>query len=121
MKVPAYVCMLTESHVCLSGGVGELRTPLRNGGLSTRLGRELGYLSIKFIDTGGPHFDNTDLRMVMLELNRIGLKFGEDDQQGCSPADFMRALHARHILRVPFSSIAWQGPGEWFTRVESPP
>ena len=121
MKVPAYVCILTDSQICLSGGVGELRAPLRNGILSTRLGRELGYLSIKFNETGGPLHDNAELHVVMLELNRIGLKFGEDFKQGCSPAAYMRELHARGILRAPFSSIAWRGPGEWLTSVEAAP
>lgn len=121
MKVPAYVCLLTGSHVCLSGGVGDLRAPLRNGPLSARLGRELGYLSLKFNETSGAHFENADLNGVMLELNRIGLMFGEDYKQGCSPADYMRELHARGILRTPFIAIAWRGPGEWFTSSVPPP
>ena len=120
MKVPAYVCILTVCHACLSGGVGELRMPLRSGNLSTRLGRELGYLSIKFNENGSLN-NNLDLQTVMLELNRIGLLFGEDCKQGCSPADYMRGLHARGVLRTPFSSIAWRGPGEWFTTIEAPP
>jgi len=121
MKVPAYVCMLDQDQICLSGGVGDLRVPLRNGVLSTRLGRHLGYLSIKFTATTGPAFENADLQWVMLELNKVGLKFGEDHKQGCSPAAFMRELQALGLLRAPFGSIAWSGPGDWFTTIEAPP
>lgn len=120
MKVPAYICMLTEAHVCLSGGVADVRGPLRNSVLSTRLSRHLGYLAINFNHTRGISFDNPDLQWVLTELNRLGLLFGEDFKQGCSPAQTMRELQRAGVLRASFGAIAWRGPGEWFTTVVAP-
>jgi|CXWL01.1.fsa_nt_gi hypothetical protein len=120
MKVPAYVCLLTDGHVCLSGGIGDVRAPLRSSPLSTRLGRHLGYLAITFNQVQPIPFANTDLHVVMAELNRLGLCFGEDYKQGWSPAEFMRELQRSGALRAAFTAIAWRGPSDWFTTVVPP-
>lgn len=120
MKVPAYVCLLTDGQVCLSGGVGDVRAPLRSSPLSSRLGRHLGYLAITFHQAQPVPLANPDLQAVMAELNRLGLCFGEDCKQGWSPAEYMRELQRSGALRTAFTSIAWSGPGDWLTTVVPP-
>jgi|GEM_PF-3054239 len=112
MKVPAYVCLITEAHICLSGGVGDVRLPLRHSILSTRLGRHEGYLSLSYVP-GAQGTHGADLRLVLVELNRLGLAFAEDQSSSAAPAHLMRELQAAGKLRTTFTAIDFRGPGDW--------
>ncbi len=110
MKMPAYVSLVTDSQICLSGGVGDVRAPLRHSPLSARLGRHEGYLSISFTVNSG---QSADFSWVLNELNKLGLAFAEDHAAAVSPAQHMRELQSQGKLRAAFMAIEFHGPGDW--------
>lgn len=71
--------------------------------------------AVRFGEPKGEIFADPKFIAVMQGLNGFGILFMEDYKQGWSPADHMRELQSRGIITVPFTSIAWRGPGDWFT------
>lgn len=60
------------------------------------------------------------LNKILLSLNDLGIIFGEDYKQPMAPADYMRELQKKSILRKPFKSIGWFGPGDFIIRTFKP-
>lgn len=50
---------------------------------------------------------------ILLSLNALGILFGEDYKQAMAPADYMRDLQGKSVLKKPFKSIGWSGPGDF--------
>ncbi len=75
-----------------------------------------GYSAISFQESNISYFENVDLIEKLFVLNENGVVFGEDYKQMYSPAEFMRALQVKGILKNNFTSIFWSGPHKWELR-----
>lgn len=54
--------------------------------------------------------DMSDFLPKMAALARLGVCFAEDYKQGMAPADIMRDLQERGLLRESFIAVSWGGP-----------
>jgi len=100
-----------EDHIRLEGDL----TDLKKKGIKVKR-KFFGFSGVAFDSSVTSHFDNIDLIERLMELNQGGALFGEDYKQAYSPADFMKELQERGILREDFQSIYWTGPGKWHIR-----
>ncbi|EDM25280.1 hypothetical protein LNTAR_24913 [Lentisphaera araneosa HTCC2155] len=69
-------------------------------------------MGIKYSELDCHDYQNTELLELVLELNNKGVFFSEDYKQTCSPAEFMKELQEKEILKGSFTSICWMN-GEW--------
>lgn len=80
-----------------------------------KIKRDSGHEVVRFADSGGDLIQNPNLADVLRRLNDAGVLFCEDCKQGWSPADVMRELQTLGAITACFTTIAWRGPGDWFT------
>ena len=100
-----------EDHIRLKGDLSRLAEK----GIKVKR-KFFGFSGIPFDSTVTSHFDNVDLIERLMELNRNQVLFGEDYKQAYSPADFMKELQEKGVLREDFRSIYWTGPDSWHVR-----
>ena len=106
---PAGLCFVNyvSSHVImLSGANWRWRDWLRAGGLP-----------VSWWSGGVPYTqhgddDLSDFVPKMIALARLCVQFAEDYKQGMAPADIMRDLQERGLLRESFVAVSWGGPGD---------
>jgi hypothetical protein len=111
MKPPPYISLIQGGWIRIEGSLKAIQ------GLSDLAQSKLfGFSGLKYQERQSP-FDNDDLISKLLELNTLGVAFGEDYKQACDPAGMMAELQKRAILRSPFTSIYWTGPGQWHLRI----
>ena len=60
------------------------------------------------------------LNEILISLNDLGILFGEDYKQVMAPADYMRDLQKKSILKKQFKSIGWSGPGDFIIKTFKP-
>lgn len=99
-----------EDHIRLKGNLSGLKK-----GIEVKK-KFFGFTGIPFDSSTASYFENIDLIQRLMELNEKGVLFGEDYKQGWSPADFMKELQEKGILREDFRSIYWTGPDNWHIR-----
>jgi hypothetical protein len=112
--------MIIGEHVCLDGDVAGLLRRTEAAALKGRMTTHLGYQALAYPASPFGNLENGALIALLRKLNALGVLFGEDYKQGWSPADVMRELQERKLVAEPFTSIAWRGPGEWFTTTHPP-
>jgi hypothetical protein len=113
MTPPPYVSIFQAGWIRVEGDLSS------NPSLMERLVRiPFGFRGIRF-DEHGVYTENISLIQAMLDLNDLGVAFGEDYKQCCDPYGFMKDLQKNHILKKSFSSIYWKGPGDWHLRENS--
>lgn len=101
-----YVNFVDASVIHLSGANRHWRAWLRAGGLP-----------VSWWLDGVPYTqrdpdDLADFLPKMAALAGLGVCFAEDYKQGMAPADIMRDLLERRLLREPFVAVSWGGPGD---------
>ncbi len=69
---------------------------------------------------GVPYSNDADCEQAMMRLASLGVCFAEDYKQGMAPADQMRDMHDRGVLKESFLAISWGGRGSG-TKVVQPP
>lgn len=101
-----YVTYVSSDVIVLSGANWGWRAWLRAGGLpvSWWLG------GVPYTQPGDD--DLSDFVPKMIALARLGVLFAEDYKQGMAPADIMRDLQERGLLRESFVAVSWGGPGK---------
>jgi hypothetical protein len=107
MKTPPYINIIQDGWISIKGDPARLKA----GGVKLEhkwfLRRGISY-------TGpGPNLENANLIDTLLVLNTAGIAFLDDYKQGWPPADVMRELQKKGILKTSFTSIVWSGPGSW--------
>lgn len=106
MRAPRGLCFVSfvdRDVIHLEGANRRWRAWLRAGGLP-----------VSWWAGGVPyvqhdHEDFADFLPKMSALARLGVCFGEDYKQGMAPADIMRELQARGLLRESFVAVGWGG------------
>ena len=99
-----YVSFVDYSVIHLQGASRSWRCWLRRGGLPVSWW--LGGVPFAQRDAA----DLSDFLPKMAALARLGVCFTEDYKQGMAPADIMRDLQARGLLRESFIAVSWGGP-----------
>lgn len=99
-----FVNYVSGSIIHLQGAHGAWRRWLRAAGLP-----------VSWWSGGVPYaqrdFDDLDdLLPKLAALAQLGVCFAEDYKQGMAPADMMRDLQARGLLRDSFIAVSWGGP-----------
>ena len=111
MEPPPYISLVQGGWIRIEGNFNRIE------GLSDLAQSKLfGFSGLKYQERQSP-FDNDDLIHKLIELNDLGVAFGEDYKQACDPAGMMAELQKRALLRSPFTSIYWTGPGQWHLRI----
>ncbi|MGE4070184.1 MAG: hypothetical protein AB7E72_03330 [Lysobacterales bacterium] len=106
-----YVSYVSETLIHLEGANRHWRAYLRAAGLPVSWW--LGGLSYPRRHPG----DESGCEAAMVALARLGVCFAEDYKQGMAPADIMRDLLDRGVLREPFVAISWNDQGGGRKRV----
>lgn len=104
---PAGLCFVTfvdNDLIHLEGANGSWRRWLRDAGLEVSWWRG----GVPFAQRDAA--DLGDFLPKMATLARLGVCFAEDYKQGMAPADIMRDLQERGLLRQPFVAVSWGGP-----------
>jgi len=110
-----YVSYVSSSVIHLEGATRPWRAYLRAAGL------QASWWS-GGVDYARQHEqDESGCEQAMIALARLGVCFAEDYKQGMAPADIMRDLMHRGVLRAPFTAISWSGKGGARKRVVHPP
>lgn len=115
---PAGLCYVTHvsmTTIHLSGANRHWRKYLRAAGLPASWWAD----GVPY--TRRHEHDESDCERIMLALAQLGVSFAEDYKQGMAPADIMRDLQQRGVLRTPFVAVSWNGPGKDRRRVVPPP
>lgn len=99
-----YVSFVDYDVIHLEGAGRRWRSWLRAAGLPVSWWRG----GVPFVQHGPD--DLVDFLPKMAALARLGVCFTEDYKQGMAPADIMRDLQARGLLRESFVAVSWGGP-----------
>ena len=118
MKPPTYISIVLDK-IRIEYLSEEIRDKIIKLGLSIEKDKS-NRDAIPFKNEGDLH-TNQDFINIFSLLNKAGIAFGEDYKQMYSPAESMRTLQSQGKITAPFTSIAWKGPGEWFTTVNVKP
>lgn len=110
-----FVNYVSNDVIVLSGANGRWRTWLRAGGLPVSWWRG----GVPYTQQGDD--DLSDFVPKMIALARLGVHFAEDYKQGMAPADIMRDLQERGLLRESFVAVSWGGPGDRRQVRQNPP
>lgn len=110
-----YVSYVRSEVIVLSGADCRWRAWLRAGGLP-----------VSWWSGGVPYAEQdddgrSDFALKMIALARLGVRFAEDYKQGMAPADIMRDLQERGLLRESFVAVSWAGPGDRREERQDPP
>ncbi len=100
-----YVTYVDSDVIHLMGADRRWRAWLRAGGLPVSWWRD----GVPFEQSSSE--DLSDFLPKMITLARLGVCFSEDYKQQMAPADIMRDLQARGLLREPFVAIGWGDNG----------
>ena len=120
-RPPAYVSLIQESEIVLSGDVSFVSRELDGSPYYDRAGANAnGDFVVDFDREVDSDLENTPLIELCRWLAEHGVLFGEDFKQLCAPAEFMRQLQSQGELTGSFKSIAWFEPGEWRVRLNEP-
>ena len=113
-KPPTYLPIILHPLVRLASLDADIRAKVVNEGLSLETD-SYGYSCVRFDDVERSDLKNISLIELLMQLNELGVVFGEDYKQLCSPAGLMRDLQQEGILRVAFKSIAFgiKKQGDW--------
>lgn len=110
MKPPPYIPLIQGGWIRVEGDLNKI------DGLTKIVRAKLfGSSGLKYDERHAP-FDNEDLIAKLVELNDLGVAFGEDYKQACDPAGMMAEIQKRSILKGSFTSIYWTAPGQWHMR-----
>lgn len=104
---PAGLCLVTfvdNDLIHLQGANGPWRQWLRAAGVPVSWWRG----GVPYVQRDAA--DLSDFLPKMAALARLGVCFTEDYKQGMAPADIMRDLQARGLLRESFVAVSWGGP-----------
>lgn len=115
-KPPPYVSLIFfGSHVKISYSTKAVREAITAAGYEI-FKDEYCVCNVK-IETQVADKDREDrLNHLLLFLNDLEIVFGEDYKQAMAPADYMRDLQDRTVLRKPFRSIGWGAPEGFLIR-----
>lgn len=110
-----YVSYVRSEVIVLCGANWRWRAWLRAGGLP-----------VSWWSGGVPYTQQGDDELSdfvpkMIALARLGVRFAEDYKQGMAPADIMRDLQERGLLRESFVAVSWGGPGNSRQVRQDPP
>lgn len=100
-----FVSYVDNSVIHLTGANRHWRAYLRAGGLP-----------VSWWQGGVPYprrdvEDESGCEQAMIALARLGVCFAEDYKQGMAPADLMRDLLKRRVLREPCVVVEWTDKG----------
>lgn len=110
-----YVSYVSTDVIVLQGANRRWRAWLRAGGLP------VSWWSGGVPYTQQGYDDLSDFLPKMTALARLGVRFTEDYKQGMAPADIMRDLQERGLLRESFVAVSWGGPGDRREVRQDPP
>lgn len=119
MKAPPYIALIQDGYICIENLDRSTKKSIEHKGLPLCRRHSL-YHAIRFAETKTGYFENMSLIERLLDLNELGLVFGEDYKQAYSPAEFMRELQSKGILKVGFPSIYWSAPRKWHIKCNEP-
>jgi hypothetical protein len=114
---PTYVPIIIPPLIRLAYVTDGIKDKLRHQGLKVTKDK-FSYYCIPYDDSEINDLKNISLVETLMKLNDIGVVFGEDYKQLCSPAELMRELQAERILRKKFKSIAFgiKQFGDWIIK-----
>ena len=107
MNPPPYISLIQDGWIRIQGEFDSIPELAK---LVAQI--PFGYVGVLFAERGD-YFKNVSLIETLMKVNAIGVAFGEDYKQIYSPAEFMRELQARAILKEDFRSIYWTGLDLW--------
>jgi hypothetical protein len=110
-----YVSYVSNDVIVLSGANLRWRTWLRAGGLPVSWWSG----GVPYTQQGADEL--SDFVPKMIALARLGVLFAEDYKQGMAPADIMRDLQQRGLLRESFVAVSWGGPRDRRQSRHDPP
>ena len=115
-KIPPYVSIIfMSSHVRVSYSTKAIREAIIAAGYEV-FKDECSVCNVKIDQRVSGDKKLKQLDEILLSLNDLGILFGEDYKQAMAPADYMRDLQEKSVLRKPFKSIGWSGPGDFVIR-----
>jgi hypothetical protein len=115
-KPPPYVSIIfISSHVRISQSTKAVREAITAAGYEV-FEDEFSLCNVK-INQELPGDKKIELLdKILMFLNDLDILFGEDYKQMMAPADYMRYLQNKSLLKKPFKSIGWFGPGDFTIR-----
>jgi len=119
-RPPTFVPWILKDYLHVRGARKRLKEALRQAGFECFVDGDRCF-SVRFDPQAGPTPDNTSLVKLMLFLNEWGVAFSEDYKTWWSPADIMRELQKKGILKGSFRSSGWWVPPDGFVVKEVPP
>lgn len=115
-KIPPYVSIIfMSSHVRVSYSTKAVREAIIAAGYEV-FKDEYSVCNVKIDQRVSGDEKIKQLDEILLSLNDLGVLFGEDYKQAMAPADYMRDLQEKSVLKKPFKSIGWSGPGDFVIR-----
>jgi len=98
-KPPAYVRIIFEDRIVLSGSLKQLG-----------LNEQISFPKSELTET------NHELIELMLKLNENAVVFSYDPKAMISPSWFMQNLQDKGILEKSFKEISWRDENTWLLR-----
>ena len=115
-KIPPYVSIIFMfSHVRVSYSTKAIREGIIGAGYEV-FRDECSVCNVKIDQCVSGEKEPKQLDEILVSLNDLGILFGEDYKQAMAPADYMRDLQEKSVLKKSFKSIGWSGPGDFVIR-----